>query len=68
MKIEKHKQEGLFQPIKITISIETLEEYEALQQMAYFNDSIPELLNEHGSSVKRVDIIRNFLDDLSDVL
>lgn len=58
MKIEKTgPPRPSFQPITVQFTIETQEELEALQTMARFNVSIPELLSNEGHQ----EIIHDFL-------
>ena len=53
-----------FQPISITITIETPEELVALQTMSRFNVSIPELL----SNEVHQEIIHDFLGMIQDTI
>jgi len=60
MKIEKvNNKKSEFKPIVLNITIESIEEYNAIIEMSSFEISIPNLLDD----VYR-DCIREFLDDL----
>jgi len=60
MKIEKiNNKKSEFNPIVLNITIESIEEYNAIIEMTSFDVSIPNLLDD----VYR-DCIREFLDDL----
>ena len=60
MKIEKiNNKKSEFKPIVLNITIESIEEYNAIIEMTSFDVSIPNLLDD----VYR-DCIREFLDDL----
>jgi len=60
MKIKKvNDKKSEFKPIVLNITIESIEEYNAIIEMSSFDISIPNLLDD----VYR-DCIREFLDDL----
>lgn len=63
MKIERIKTEKKFQPITISVTIESEEELEALQDMVVYDVSIPDLVNDDRNSKQR-QIVQSFLQSL----
>lgn len=63
MKIERIKTEKKFQPITISVTIESEEELEALQDMVGYDVSIPDLVNDDRNSKQR-QIVQSFLQSL----
>lgn len=45
MKVEKTHTPPAFQPIALTITIESKEEYDAIYEMSHYNVSIPDLVD-----------------------
>jgi hypothetical protein len=66
MKIQKIEPTETFQPISITITIESKAELKAIYNMILFDHSIPELVGPSNS--KEYLIIQKFLHSISHVL
>jgi hypothetical protein len=66
MKIEKTEPACTFQPISISITIESKAELKAIKSMTYFDETIPELVGPSNS--KEYLIIQKFLNSISHVL
>ena len=54
-----------FTPVKVTLEIETQEEFDALRDMSLANESIPKLIDDYGFNAT---IIKDFLNDLRNAL
>lgn len=63
MKVEFKRQEKEFQPIELTIKIQSQQELNALIDMAGFNVSIPDLCKDENQQ-----IIEGFLTEIHDQL
>jgi hypothetical protein len=66
MKIQKTEPTKTFQPISITITIESEAELKAIKSMTHFDETIPELVGPSNS--KEYLIIQKFLHSISHVL
>jgi hypothetical protein len=66
MKIQKTEPTKTFQPISITITIESEEELKAIESMIHFDETIPELVGPSNS--KGHLIIQRFLQSIAHVL
>lgn len=61
MKVEKTHNQPAFQPITLTITIESKEEYDAIYEMSHYNVSIPDLVD--GNNCHRNEVA-NFISVL----
>ena len=65
MKIEKYPHQPAFQPITLTITIESKEEYDAIYEMSHYNVSIPDVVDENNCHRNEV---ANFISALHKAL
>lgn len=63
MKIERVKQESKFQPITISMTIESKEEFNAIREMAGYDVSIPKIVDDDFNS-KQHKIVKSFLQSM----
>lgn len=63
MQITKKSSKKVFEPIEISIRIESQEEYDALYNMSLRNVRIPSMMGKVNGG-----IIKNFLDSLNENL
>lgn len=63
MKIERVKQESKFQPITISMTIESKEEFNAIREMAEYDVSIPKIVDDDFNS-KQHKIVKSFLQSM----
>jgi hypothetical protein len=66
MKIQKTEPAETFQPISISITIESKEELKAIKNMAGYNVTISETLGEYGKET--VKMVNKFLMEIYRVL
>jgi len=59
MKVEINEVENVFQPVTISVTIETIEEWMAIYNLACFNVAIPELVIP-----KNKKIVFDFLEEM----
>lgn len=63
MKIERVEQECKFQPITISMTIESKEEFDAIREMAEYDASIPKMVDDDPNS-KQHEIVKSFLQSM----
>ena len=63
MKVEVEQKEKQFKPIKLVITIESIEEAKALIDMCLHNETIPELVGCDNYIT-----VQTFLNELSNIL
>lgn len=63
MKVEVEQKEKQFKPIKLVITIESIEEAKALIDMCLHNETIPELVANYNYIT-----VQTFLNELSNIL
>lgn len=63
MKIERVKQESKFQPITISMTIESKEEFDAIRKMAEYDVSIPKMVDDDPNSEQH-EIVKSFLQSM----
>lgn len=63
MKIERIEIEKKFQPITISVTIESEEEFAAIRSMAEYDVSIPTLVDDDPNGKQR-EILKSFLQSM----
>lgn len=67
MKIERVKQESKFQPITISMTIESEEELDAILEMTDYEISIPSVVDDDPNG-KQHKIVKSFLQSMRPLL
>lgn len=63
MKIERIEIEKKFQPITISMTIESEEEFDAIREMAEYDVSIPRMVDDDPNSAQHA-IVKSFLQSM----